>query len=128
MPAVSERSPGGTTKRMLWLLTDLRPHAAPLMLTETPLSSIGRVKLRVSEPTAVRGVTAGERALEKSTYANIPGATPTTADGVWGVGEGVGVAVGEGDGAGDGDTASRLAPVKKFIVAVPDEVASGWSR
>ena len=66
-PAVSDASPGGTTNKMLWLLTDLRPHAAPLILKETPLSSIGKLKLRDKEPTAVRGVTAGVKAVEKST-------------------------------------------------------------
>lgn len=42
---------GGTTKSIRWRLTYFRPHAAPLIVIVTPLNSIGRVKLRLSEPT-----------------------------------------------------------------------------
>ena len=47
----------GRTKTICRWLTDLSPHARPLIDIVTPLNDIGRLKLRLSEPTAVRATT-----------------------------------------------------------------------
>ena len=109
-----------------------------MIVRVTPLNSIGNVKLRESEPTAVRATTGGFRAVAKSTIANMPGAIPKTDDGVTGVGlavgvavgvgVGVGVAVGDGVGVGEADIGRRLAPVEKFIVTVAVEFSAGVIR
>src|SRR4051794_13437034 len=69
---------GGTTKKTSSLLpttaTDFTPAATPLMLTLTPLSSIGKVKLRWSDPTAVLAVTGANVGGVTSTTASNPGA------------------------------------------------------
>jgi len=142
LPAVSVERFGGTTKTIELELTDFSPQATPLIVSVTPLSSIGSVNLRSNDPTAVRGVTAGTRAVWKMISASIPGASPSTAAGVVGVGvavgltvgdgEGVGVAVGvavgEGVGVGELTTANRLAPVAKFKGVVVVEVTVGLSK
>ena len=128
----------GTTKTIEVELTDLRPQATPFIESVTPLSSIGSVGDRSNEPTAVRGVTAGTSGVVKLIIANIPGANPSTAEGVVGVGVAVGlavgvgvavgVAVGEGVGVGELTTANRLAPVSKCSGVVVVELAVGCKR
>ena len=106
------------------------PAAAPLIVTVTPLNSIGRVKLLCSEPTAVCAVIVGVVPDAKLTNVSIPGETPKTADGVCGVGVtegvgvGVGVAVGLGVGGGVAETESLLAPVAKLKAAADVVVAT----
>ena len=138
MPPVSVDKFGGTTKTIVLELTDLSPQATPFIVSVTPLSSIGSVKLRFNDPTAVRGVTAGTRAVWKLISASIPGANPSTAAGVVGVGVAVGdgdgvgvavgVAVGEGVGVGELTTANRLAPVAKLKGVVVVDVTAGFSK
>ena len=144
VPAGSAANPGGTTNVIECSDTDFSPAPTPLIVSVTPLSSIGSVKLRLTEPTAVRATTGWSRPVCRLSIANIPGANPCTADGVTGVGVGVGVtdgvgvgvtdgvgvgvgvgvglgvgvavgvAVGDGVGTGDGETGMRLAPVAKL--------------
>ena len=122
-------------------LTDFSPQAAPFMLIDIPLSSIGRLKRRLIEPTAVRGTTAGLIGAGKSMIANIPGEMPRTAAGVTGVGVGVGLPVGDGVGVGVGvavgvgvgdaeglavgKIGNPLAPVRIFPITVDSVVTGG---
>ena len=147
VPVKAEFSPSGTTNVISCPPTDFIPHIAPFIDIVTPLSSIGRLKLRSSEPTAVRGTIGGSIPAENVMVASIPGDRPWNVGGVTGVGVGtgvgvtvgdplgvgdgvgVGVAVGDGvgvtdgvgvgDGVGDavGSIGIRLAPVKKLTVA-----------
>ena len=68
----------------------------------TPLSSIGRLKARLIEPTAVLGTIAGAFPASNVRIAAMPGDIPLTAAGVTGVGVGVGLPVGVGVGVGVG--------------------------
>ena len=104
------------------------PLAAPLMATDTPLNSIGSVKLREREPTAVCDTTVVPDV--KLAIASIPGDTPKTAGGVCGVGLGLGVGVvpGVGVGTGDAETGILLAPVAKLKVAVDGVAVTFGSR
>ena len=138
MPALSAAKARGTTKnisnRFETRPTDFIPHAIPFIETVKRFSSMGSVKLRCSEPTAVLDLT--RRALGDATWteANIPGERPRTELGVTGVGdavgvgEGVGVAVGLGVGVGEAVTANRLAPVAKLKVAACSCVVVGVKR
>lgn len=139
VPLVALAIAGGTTNSTLLPPTDLRPHATPSIVTETPLNSIGSVNARVNEPAAVLGVI-GVSVAVYSMIATMPGEIPSTAAGVTGVGVGVGDPVGVGLGVGVGvgvavgvgvgvtegvgvglavnRIGSLLAPVKKFVATV----------
>jgi hypothetical protein len=136
VPSASDVRAGGTTNSIDCGETDLSPDATPLIVTVTPLSSIGSVGLLVREPTAVLGVIAC--GVAKLATARIPGDRPTTDDGVTGVGVtdgdgvgvgvGVGVTVGDGVGVGVAETARWLAPVAKLTATFEVWVASGVMR
>ena len=144
--------PGGVTKVISPLLTDLSPTDDPLIAIVTPLSSIGRLGRCVNDPVAVRA-TIGPDGVNVI-VASIPGESPRTESGVSGVGVGtgvpvgdgagvgvgvaVGVGVGDGVGVGEGDepgegvgvgdvecTGNALAPVKNVTVGVTSAVLSG---
>ena len=125
MPSAVLERKGGTTKTICVLLTDLRPHAMPLIDIERPLSSSGRLNLRVNEPTAVLEVIGC--AVSNERIANIPGDIPVTWAGVIGVGLGLGVGVGVGEGCcvglgvgeTDGAIGKAVAPVTRLTFAVP---------
>ncbi len=119
-------SPGGTTKTISLELIDFKPAAAPLIVNVTPESSIGKVKLLDSEPTAARGTAGLLTSKGRVKITSIPGDTPCTAGGVIGVGEtvgvGLGVGVAAGVGTGEAETGMRLAPVAKFRLTVRVDV------
>src|SRR5260370_42267902 len=88
-------NPIGTTNLICVGLTAYRPHAAPLIETETPFSSIGSGGARLaSEASALVTVAlAGARLTLDWTKASSPGAKPGAMSGV-----GLPVAVGDGRG------------------------------
>lgn len=115
------------------VLTEYIPAAAPLIETDTPLSSTGKAGAKkVSDAFAVAPADGARLALELI-RANSPAANPGGTSGpAAGLALGLGLGLGEGEGlplglaVGDGDaTGARLAPVNTEIVAVESVVALG---
>ncbi len=129
-------NPVGTTNLISVELTEYRPHAAPLIETETPLSSMGKAGARFDSDAfalaTVAAVTVPK--LAARTTANSPAAKPAgvafgLADGLGeglGLGVGVGLTVGLAVAVGLATgTVNKLAPVNNDSAEVDSVVIAG---
>src|SRR6266550_5025663 len=103
------------------MLTEYSPAAAPLMETETPFNSIGRIGLRSvsGPPTAFFSDGANvpvDRIMLNSTGARPAGTLP---------GSGVGVGEGDGDGFALAGTSQLLGQVKYLSASAVSDVTAG---
>src|SRR6185369_5759016 len=114
------------------LLTNLSPAAAPLTLSETPLSSTGKAGTRsvsetqLSGEAQVKSTSDGASGTVERTILSSPGARPIGAPGT-GLGVGVGLGIGLGTGVAAA-TGMLLAPVKNESTAADEFVTIGVIR